>query len=196
MTFSPDFDNGLEPVCIRFYRYSSRVRIVIYSASKSHPLIYDPIFLPLIALGVARSSSLQHTRRCLEEKRVAMMVTCRAFNGGGLKLVGTKASARHPPNPMATTPTAPSVQQSQSSSSVASSQSTSSNNNNGKPADYVYFERTTAGFSDDAVPRSKAAQPKLEHYYKVAVESAIERNQRYVELIAPSVTLLSPQKGG
>ena len=49
-----------------------------------------------------------------------------------------------------------------------------------KPADYVYFERTTAGFSEDALPRSKAAQLKLEHYYKVAVEAAIERNQRYV----------------
>ena len=68
------------------------------------------------------------------------------------------------------------MQQSQSSSSVSSSQSSSSNSN--KPADYVYFERTTAGFSDDAVPRSKAAQLKLEHYYKVAVEAAIERNQR------------------
>lgn len=78
--------------------------------------------------------------------------------------------------PMATTPNAPSpMQQSQSSSSVNSAQSSSSN----KGADYVYFERTTAGFSDDAVPRSKAAQLKLEHYYKVAVEAAIERNQRY-----------------
>ena len=77
---------------------------------------------------------------------------------------------------MATTPSAPPVQPSQSSSSVASSQSSSSKND--KPADYVYFERTTAGFSDDAIPRSKAAQLKLEHYYKVAVEAAIERNQR------------------
>lgn len=49
-----------------------------------------------------------------------------------------------------------------------------------KPADYVYFERTTAGFSDDAVPRAKAAQLKLEHYYKIAVEAAVERNARYV----------------
>ena len=87
-------------------------------------------------------------------------------------------SARNPP--MATTPQPPSpspIQQSQSSSSVSSAQSGSSSN---KPADYVYFERTTAGFSDDAVPRSKAAQLKLEHYYKVAVEAAIERNQRYM----------------
>lgn len=48
-----------------------------------------------------------------------------------------------------------------------------------KPADYVYFDRTTAGFSDDAIPRAKGAQLKLEHYYKVAVDAAIERNTRY-----------------
>ncbi|GLB33836.1 putative haspin like kinase [Lyophyllum shimeji] len=51
-----------------------------------------------------------------------------------------------------------------------------------KPADYVYFERTASGFSDEAMPRAKSAQLKLEHYYKVAVESAIERNTRRVEL--------------
>lgn len=51
-----------------------------------------------------------------------------------------------------------------------------------KAADYVYFDRTTAGFSDDAVPRAKGAQLKLEHYYKVAVEAAIERSTRRVEL--------------
>lgn len=67
------------------------------------------------------------------------------------------------------------MQASQSSSSAASGQS---QNPNGKPADYVYFERTAAGFSDDAVPRAKAAQLKLEHFYKVAVEAAIERNTR------------------
>jgi hypothetical protein len=50
--------------------------------------------------------------------------------------------------------------------------------NNGKPADYVYFDRTTAGFSDEAIPRAKAAQLKLEHFYKEAVEAAIERNTR------------------
>lgn len=47
-----------------------------------------------------------------------------------------------------------------------------------KPADYVYFDRTTAGFSDDAVARAKGAQLKLEHYYKIAVDAAIERNTR------------------
>ena len=66
------------------------------------------------------------------------------------------------------------MQPTQSSSSVNSNQSANAN----KPADYVYFERTTAGFSDDAVPRAKAAQLKLEHYYKVAVDAAIERNTR------------------
>jgi protein-serine/threonine kinase len=59
----------------------------------------------------------------------------------------------------------------------------------GKPADYVYFERTTAGFSEDALPRSKGAQLKLEHYYKVAVEAAIERNQRCVIFGAPDPLL-------
>jgi protein-serine/threonine kinase len=47
-----------------------------------------------------------------------------------------------------------------------------------KPADYVYFERSTAGFSKDALPRATAARLKLENFYKVSVESAIERNTR------------------
>lgn len=65
----------------------------------------------------------------------------------------------------------------------SSSQSTtSSSSGSGKPADYVTFERSPAGFSDDAVHRAKAAQLKLEHFYKVAVEAAIERNTRRVEL--------------
>ncbi|KAJ7283628.1 kinase-like domain-containing protein [Mycena rebaudengoi] len=51
-----------------------------------------------------------------------------------------------------------------------------------KPADYVYFDRSTAGFSEEILPRAKGAQMKLEHYYKVAVDSAIERNTRRVEL--------------
>jgi serine/threonine protein kinase len=54
--------------------------------------------------------------------------------------------------------------------------------NPNKSADYVFFERTTAGFSDEAIPRAKTAQLKLEHYYKVAVDAAIERNTRRVEL--------------
>jgi len=51
-----------------------------------------------------------------------------------------------------------------------------------KPSDYVYFHRTTAGLSDEAEARAKNAQLKLEHYYKVAVDSAIERNTRRVDL--------------
>ncbi|GJJ07470.1 Serine/threonine-protein kinase [Clathrus columnatus] len=60
--------------------------------------------------------------------------------------------------------------------------SPSSSSANNKPSDYVYFERTTANFSAEAVPKAKAAQVKLEHFYKVAVEAAIERNTRRVEL--------------
>ncbi|CAL1700651.1 unnamed protein product [Somion occarium] len=88
------------------------------------------------------------------------------------------------------------MQAAQSSSSVNSTQSTSSTPKE-KPADYVYFERTTAGFSDDAVPRAKAAQLKLEHYYKVAVDAAIERNTRRVELerkLAADTTMSDERK--
>ncbi|KAG7449181.1 kinase-like protein [Guyanagaster necrorhizus] len=56
------------------------------------------------------------------------------------------------------------------------------NQNASKPADYVYFDRSTAGFSDEALPRAKGAQMKLEHYYKIVVDAAIERNTRRVEL--------------
>lgn len=62
---------------------------------------------------------------------------------------------------------------------LASTGSAASSNNS-KPSDYVYFDRTTAGFSAEAVPKAKGAQVKLEHFYKVAVEAAIERNTRYV----------------
>ncbi|CAK5263042.1 unnamed protein product [Mycena citricolor] len=48
-------------------------------------------------------------------------------------------------------------------------------------SDYVYFDRSTAGF-EAVLPKAKGAQMKLEHYYKVAVDSAIERNTRRVEL--------------
>ncbi|KAF8966308.1 kinase-like domain-containing protein [Flammula alnicola] len=51
-----------------------------------------------------------------------------------------------------------------------------------RPDDYVYFERSTADFSSDAVARSTAAKLKLESYYKVAVDSAIERNARRIEM--------------
>ncbi|KAI0028462.1 AGC/NDR protein kinase [Vararia minispora EC-137] len=75
----------------------------------------------------------------------------------------------------------PSVSRSSSRQDLKTN-SSSTANASGKPADYVYFDRTTTGFSDEAVPRAKAAQLKLEHFYKVAVDAAIERNTRRVEL--------------
>ncbi|KIK68116.1 hypothetical protein GYMLUDRAFT_36945 [Collybiopsis luxurians FD-317 M1] len=76
----------------------------------------------------------------------------------------------------------PSVQSFPNSSSRQSLQSSQGNQSANKPADYVYFDRTTAGFSDQALPKAKGAQLKLEHYYKVVVDAAIERNTRRVEL--------------
>lgn len=50
-----------------------------------------------------------------------------------------------------------------------------------KGADYVVFDRQPAQtFSKDAIARATGAKMKLEQFYKVAVESAIERNNRYV----------------
>ncbi|KAI0306986.1 hypothetical protein B0F90DRAFT_501196 [Multifurca ochricompacta] len=78
----------------------------------------------------------------------------------------------------------------------------SSSSQPSKPADYVYFDRITTGFSDDAVPRAKAAQLKLEHYYKVAVDAAIERNTRlylirlsYLAADNPFIGALSSRDG-
>ncbi|KAL0575969.1 Serine/threonine-protein kinase [Marasmius crinis-equi] len=51
-----------------------------------------------------------------------------------------------------------------------------------RPDDYVYFERSTAAFTSDAIARSTAAKLKLVSYYKMAVDSAIERNARRIEL--------------
>lgn len=47
-----------------------------------------------------------------------------------------------------------------------------------KQDDYVYFDRSTSSFSEEAVPKAKAAQLKLEHFYKNAVDAAVERNTR------------------
>ncbi|KIJ56684.1 hypothetical protein M422DRAFT_149129 [Sphaerobolus stellatus SS14] len=69
-----------------------------------------------------------------------------------------------------------------SSSAASPSPAPSGSTQNSKPSDYVYFDRSTTGFSPEAVPKAKAAQVKLEHYYKVGVEAAIERNTRRVEL--------------
>lgn len=50
-----------------------------------------------------------------------------------------------------------------------------------KADDYVYFERRPQdNFTSDAVARATAAKLKLESYYKVAVDAAIERNARCV----------------
>lgn len=52
--------------------------------------------------------------------------------------------------------------------------------------DYVYFERTPSTvFSKDAIARATAAKMKLELFYKTAVESAVERNTRFVCQIIP-----------
>lgn len=48
-----------------------------------------------------------------------------------------------------------------------------------RPDDYVYFERSNSGFSSDAIARATAAKLKLVSYYKMAVDSAIERNTRW-----------------
>ncbi|KIK48279.1 hypothetical protein CY34DRAFT_20911 [Suillus luteus UH-Slu-Lm8-n1] len=66
----------------------------------------------------------------------------------------------------------------QRSSSPASTSSTSKR----KGDDYVYFERSTDSFSSDAVSRATAAKLKLESFYKLAVDAAIERNGRRTEL--------------
>ncbi|KAJ4478109.1 kinase-like domain-containing protein [Lentinula aciculospora] len=86
---------------------------------------------------------------------------------------------------MSSNPRSPNAQSFPASSSRQSFQNSTSPQSNqpaSKPADYVYFDRTTAGFSDQALPKAKGAQMKLEHYYKVVVDAAIERNTRRVEL--------------
>ncbi|KAG0709365.1 kinase-like protein [Suillus ampliporus] len=72
----------------------------------------------------------------------------------------------------------PSPSGQQRSSSPASTSSV----NKRKGDDYVYFERSTDSFSSDAVSRATAAKLKLESYYKLAVDAAIERNGRRTEL--------------
>ncbi|KAF8892272.1 kinase-like domain-containing protein [Infundibulicybe gibba] len=62
-----------------------------------------------------------------------------------------------------------------------------------RPDDYVYFERSVADFTSDAVARATAAKLKLESYYKVAVDSAIERNARRIELETRLSQILTPE---
>jgi protein-serine/threonine kinase len=49
-----------------------------------------------------------------------------------------------------------------------------------RPPSDVYFDRDPSCFSEDAQVRAKGAQLKLENYYKLSVDAAVERNQRYV----------------
>ena len=44
----------------------------------------------------------------------------------------------------------------------------------------VTFERSTEGYPKSSIDRSNTARFKLENFYKVNLEQAIERNQRYV----------------
>ncbi|KAF9350630.1 Serine/threonine-protein kinase [Mortierella sp. NVP85] len=57
--------------------------------------------------------------------------------------------------------------------STAASASTSSEN---------LFDRSTDGFPKSAIDQSMAAKYRLEHYYKLQLEQAIERNERRIEL--------------
>ncbi|KAG7740772.1 hypothetical protein KL923_001413 [Ogataea haglerorum] len=48
------------------------------------------------------------------------------------------------------------------------------------PADYVHFDRHPEWFSKSSQDKAASIKLKLEHYYKTAIEHAIERNQRRV----------------
>ncbi|THU87992.1 kinase-like protein [Dendrothele bispora CBS 962.96] len=61
-----------------------------------------------------------------------------------------------------------------------------------RPDDYVYFQRSTENLSQDAVARATAAKLKLASYYKMAVDSAIERNARRIELETKLSQTLQP----
>lgn len=67
-------------------------------------------------------------------------------------------------------------------SPVPGQSSASSSNAMEKGSDYVYFERSTQGMSKNTLDAAMGAKLKLEHFYKVAVEQAIERSGRRVEL--------------
>ncbi|TKY85548.1 hypothetical protein EX895_005710 [Sporisorium graminicola] len=60
--------------------------------------------------------------------------------------------------------------------------STSPNPANEKPADYVYFERSTNGMQKSTIEAATGAKLKLENFYKVYVEQAVERIKRAAEL--------------
>ncbi|CAG8754078.1 4330_t:CDS:2, partial [Cetraspora pellucida] len=55
-------------------------------------------------------------------------------------------------------------------------------NGGGNGQEYVVFDRSTEGFSKGTLDRSTAAKLKLEHFYKVTLDQARERNDRRNEL--------------
>lgn len=65
----------------------------------------------------------------------------------------------------------------------------------------VQFNRSTQGFPRSALDRAAAAKLRLEHNYKVSLQQAIERNQRYASslitwrpsIIIPSIVSSSNQ---
>lgn len=67
-------------------------------------------------------------------------------------------------------------------STAPSSPGSSSSGRGDKGADYVYFERSTQGMSKMTLDAATGAKLKLEHFYKIAVEQAIERSNRRVEM--------------
>jgi protein-serine/threonine kinase len=90
---------------------------------------------------------------------------------------------------------APGPSSSPNSGYTQQSQQETNTNSPSKPRgeNYVYVERSTAGFSSDAVAHSTAAKLKLESYYKVAVDAAIERNTRCVlQCVLSIICILDP----
>ena len=48
--------------------------------------------------------------------------------------------------------------------------------------DYIQVDRSATGLSKSTLDKASTTKLKMEHFYKVAVEQAVERNQRRVEL--------------
>ncbi|CAG8458765.1 9946_t:CDS:10 [Ambispora gerdemannii] len=71
----------------------------------------------------------------------------------------------------------------ETTSETAPSSGFGPNSNNGHQ-DFAVFQRSTEGFPKGTLDRSTAAKLKLEHFYKITLEQAIERNQRRQELEA------------
>ncbi|TIA91668.1 hypothetical protein E3P81_01888 [Wallemia ichthyophaga] len=104
------------------------------------------------------------------------------YGGGGAPHMGTHEAPHptrfatvHSPDGGITSPNA------LAQMSVDARQNAPSNPHSNKPADYVYFKREPHLFSREAVPRATAAKMRIEQHYKMAVEHAIERNQRRIE---------------